>query len=103
VIDFGPQSFERRGVIERIESRSFTSLERHMLTESMRHHQNIGKHDCSVKAKAANRLQRNFCGELRIKTQVKKIIRFLADCPIFREISSRLSHQPNRRNGTVFA
>jgi hypothetical protein len=41
-------------VFECVEPRSFTSLERHMLTESMRHDQNIGKQDCSVKAKAAN-------------------------------------------------
>src|SRR6202035_3124869 len=101
--NLGSQSFKRRGVFECIEARSFTSLERDTLTESVRHHQNIGKHDCSVKAKAANRLQRNFCGERRIETQVKKIIRLLADCPIFREIPSRLSHQPNRRNSTVFA
>ena len=103
VIDLGPQSFKRRRVVERIEPRSFTSLERHVLTESVRHHQNIGKQDRGVKAKAANRLQRNFCGELRIETQVKKVIRLLADCPIFRKISSRLPHQPNRRNGTAFA
>jgi hypothetical protein len=103
VIDFGPQSFKRRGVFECIEPRSFAGLECHMLTESVRHHQNIRKHDCSVETEAANRLQRNFCGEHRIETQVKKIIRLLADCPIFREIPSRLSHKPNRRNGAVFA
>src|SRR6202035_5153218 len=99
--NLGSQSFKRRGVFECIEARSFTSLECHMLTESVRHHQNIGKHNCSVKAKTANRLQRNFRGEFWIKTQVKKIIRLLADCPIFRKISPRLSHQPNWRNRTV--
>ncbi len=103
VIDLSPQSFERCGIFQRIESRSFASLERHMLTESMRHDQNIGKQNCSIETKAANRLQRDFRSKLRIETQVKKTIRLLADCPIFRKIPTRLPHQPNRRNGTPFA
>ena len=103
VIDLRPQSLERRRLFQRIQPRSLASLERHMLTESMRHDQNIGKQDCSIKTKAANRLQRHFRSKLRIETQVKKTIRLLADCPIFRKIPSRLPHQPNRRNGTSFA
>ena len=49
-------------------------------------------------AEAPDRLQRHFGREFRIEAQVEKSTRLLAQRAILRQVTSRLTHHPDRRD-----
>src|SRR5258708_27785387 len=60
--------------------------------------QNSREDDRGIEVEAADRLQRDFGGKLRGKTQVEKAPRFGAQFAIFRKIAAGLPHHPDRRH-----
>src|SRR5262249_33092811 len=67
------------------------------LPECVGNDQNVRKQDCSIESKPADRLQGHLGCELRRETEGEKVSRLLPDLPVFRQISSGLTHQPYRR------
>jgi hypothetical protein len=84
-------------IYDRIKPGSFTFDELYGLAERVGDHQDIGKQDSRIKAKASDRLQGYFRGKLRRKTERQKAPGLFAHCPILRQVATRLSHQPDRR------
>ena len=69
------QRIQLHGIIQRLEPRAFAGLEPHAAAERMRHHQDVGEQDRGVEAEAADRLQRDFGGELRREAEVEECSR----------------------------
>jgi hypothetical protein len=65
--------------------------------------QDIGKQNGGIEAIAADRLQCHFDGVLRGVAEIEKTPCLCPRLPIFREIASCLSHQPERRRGEALA
>ena len=74
---------------------SLSRREADRLSERVRNNQNVGKQDRSVEAKSTHRLERDLSRKFRRETKVEKISGLFAHLPIFRQISSSLSHQPD--------
>ena len=90
-------------LVDRIKPRTFTGLKGHALTERMRYDQNIGKQNRRIETKSPDRLQRYLRGKFWIEAQIEKASGLFANCPVFRQVSTRLPHQPDRRNAEAFA
>ena len=103
VVDFRQYSRKIRGILQRIKPRSIAHYKGHILAERIWYHQNIGKKNGRIESEATNRLQSNFGGKFWIETEIEKALRLFTNCPVFREVSSRLSHQPDWRDGIVLA
>jgi hypothetical protein len=98
VVNGRPQRLQCRRIIQRIEPRSFAFDKTHALTQRMRHDQNIGKQDRSVKPETTDRLQGNLGRSFGIEAEIEKTCGLLAQSPVFGKISPGLPHQPKRRN-----
>ena len=61
------------------------------------HRQNVGKNDGGVQIVARQRLQRHLTGERRVPAQVEKAADAPAQRAVFRQITSGLTHHPDRR------
>ena len=94
---------QRFGIRQRLEPRPFALDKPTLAAERKRNHQNIGKQDRGIETEAPHRLQRHFGRQFRIETQIEKAARLLPHRTIFRQISPRLPHHPDRRNGFAFA
>jgi hypothetical protein len=64
----------------------------------MRNDQDIGKQDRGVEAEPADRLQRHFGRQLGRKAEIEKARDLCPHGPIFRQVTARLPHHPDRRN-----
>jgi hypothetical protein len=82
-------------ISNRIELRPFSCREANRLPERVRNDQNVGKQDRSIEAESTHRLERDLSRKFRRETKLEKISGLFAYLPIFWQISSSLSHQPN--------
>ena len=82
-------------VANRIEPRSFAVFKDDALTKSVSHDENIGEQDRGVEAETPDRLQ----GRLRRQggriAKIEKCLRAGAQFPVFRQIATRLAHEPD--------
>ena len=63
----------------------------------VRYGQNVGEQNRRVQVVAVNGLKRDLGGQLRILRQLHEAAGLRARGAVFRQIASRLTHQPNRR------
>src|SRR5208282_85789 len=103
MVDLSIEAIQRRRVLKRIELRSLTIRKRYVLAKRMRYHEDIGKHDRSIESEATDRLQGYLRRPFRVEAEIEEALRFLADRPIFRKVSTGLPHEPDRRNGLMLA
>src|SRR5262249_30172227 len=78
------------------EQRAFACAERDVLTERVRYDQNVGEQNRSVETETPDRLQGNFGGKLRREAQIEEACNFASHGTIFRQIATRLPHEPRR-------
>ena len=88
--------FRRR--IQGIELWAFADLEPDRAAERVGNDQNVREDDRGIEVEAADRLQRHFCGKFRIEAEIEKAAGPGADFAIFRQITARLPHHPDRRH-----
>jgi hypothetical protein len=79
-------------------SRAFADLEADTAAERIRYDQNVGEDDRRIEAETADRLQRDFGGELRREAEVEEAAGLGAKLAIFRQVTARLPHHPDRRH-----
>jgi hypothetical protein len=97
VIDPGAELRQSSRLTQRFEPWTLTLFKTNTLTKRVRYHQNIGEQDRGIKTEAADRLQRYFRCKLWVEAKIEKSAGFFANSPIFRQIASGLTHQPNWR------
>ncbi len=68
------------------------------LPHRMRHDQDIGKQDRAVETEPPDRLHGDFGGRFAIVNQFEEPALFGPKFPVFRQIASRLAHQPDGGN-----
>jgi len=83
--------------LDRRQPRADAFLEPDPLTQSVRHHQDVGEQDRRVQAKAPDRLQRRFDRQVRRETEVEKARRPRTQLAVFRQVAAGLAHEPDRR------
>ena len=90
-------------VPHRLQPRAFAFREPDFLAQCMRHQQNVSEQDGGVEIEAPHRLQGDFHRQFRRQAELDKIFGIGTQGAIFRQVTSRLAHQPDRRYGGRFA
>ncbi|EGE58239.1 hypothetical protein RHECNPAF_3340036 [Rhizobium etli CNPAF512] len=91
------------GFIDRIHLRPMPFGEPHIPFHCIGDDQNIGKQDGRIEAIATDRLERHLDGVIGRVTEIEKTSGLCPCLSIFRQITSRLPHQPERRRAEAFA
>ena len=94
---FQGQAFQIAGAADGIENGPLAFLESDMLCQPMWNDQDIGEQNGRIHAIAPDGLQRHFAGEFRRETEIEESAGLSADLPVFRQIPTRLTHQPEGR------
>lgn len=82
---------------------AFAGDEFEMLAECHGDSENVGEDDGRIHAEAAERLHGNFTSGIGIESHGKEAAFFGAESPIFREVASCLTHEPEGFGGGFFA
>src|SRR6185312_4637989 len=85
----------------RIEPGPFPHFKANAAAERVGHDQDIGKDDRRIEAEAADRLQGDFAGKIRVEAEVEDAAGSGADLAIFRQVTARLPHHPDRGRLTL--
>ena len=72
VVELGPQPCQALALPHRFKLRPFTRRQPDLLPESMRNHENVGKQNCRIEPKSADRLQRCFGRKLWVEPKLEK-------------------------------
>src|ERR1700730_6744248 len=86
-----------------VKFRSFIRFESNLLAKGIGNNQDITEQNGGIKPKAPYRLQGCFRRKCRCVTKIEKGCGLVAEWPIFRQIASGLTHQPDRRWKTCLA
>ena len=78
-----------------VDHRSFTLGKLEVYAHALEGQQNIGKDNCCVHFKAADRLESDLLGHFRSRADLQKSV-FLAQFSILLHITTRLAHEPDR-------
>ena len=89
--------------IERIEPWSFADFKANGAAERVRNHQDVGEDDRGIELEAADRLQRHLGRVVRRETEIEEAAGLGAQLAILRQVTSRLSHHPDRRHALALA
>src|SRR5262249_45423752 len=103
MVEFRPETLEIGAVGNRVEARPFAGLEADLLAERIGDNQDVREQNGSVEAEPPDRLEGHLRGKLWIEDQVKEPAGLFTGCPVFRQVSPGLPHQPYRRRGTALA
>ena len=85
------------GVPQTGKNRALAFLEFQAVPERPGQHQDVAEQDSGVEAIAADRLERDLGREIGRGAEGDEILHAGAHGPVFRQVPSRLAHQPNRR------
>ena len=83
--------------VDRVEPRSVAFLEADVAIKRIGNDEDVGKEDGRIESIAADRLERDFRRQLGRIAQVEETSGRRARCPVFRQISPGLTHQPEGR------
>ncbi len=92
MVELTRNALESGAVCQRLQHRTLADLEPHPLAERMRNDQDVGKQNGSIETKAANRLQRDLCRQLRCKDQIEEVSSLFPQRPILGQIAAGLAH-----------
>ena len=79
------------------------STKLHVLAEGVGDHQDVREHDRRIETEPPDRLQRHLLGKPRRVAEVQERAGLFPDLAIFRQITSRLAHDPDRQRPDRFA
>jgi hypothetical protein len=96
---FGIKPRQRRSVLDRIELWSFTLDELDLLTHRKGHDEDVREDYRRIEIEPPQWLKRYFGRELRSAAEIEEGSDPTPHFPIFRQIASSLTHQPDRRRG----
>jgi hypothetical protein len=88
---------ELRRIGERFELRTLAFLEPDLLPQRIGHDQNVGKDDRGIEPEPPHRLQGHLDRLVRRVAEIEERAGRRPHRAIFRQIASRLTHQPDRR------
>ena len=83
---------------DRRKTRPFAIFKPQIRAQRLRNQKDIGKKDRHIKAEAPDRLQSHLGGKFGIIAQLQKIPGLRPRCAVLRQIPSRLTHHPDRRD-----